>query len=68
MALTNKEIKAIKNFADNIKNSGMNPWGNQKRGKDVRELHMGKSKKSVFNKEDAVGTPKLEKIQKNNRR
>jgi hypothetical protein len=68
MALTNKEIKAIKNFAFSIKNSGMNPWGNQKRGKDVRELHMGKSKKSVFNKEDAVGTPKLEKIQKNNRR
>jgi hypothetical protein len=68
MALTNKEIKAIKNFAYNIKNSGMNPWGNQRRGKDVRELHMGKSKKSVFNKEDAVETPKLEKIQKNNRR
>jgi len=68
MALTNKEIKAIKNFAYNIKNSGMNPWGNQRRGKDVRELHMGKSKKSVFNKEDAVESPKLEKIQKNNRR
>ena len=46
----------------------MNPWGNQRRGKDVRELHMGKSKKSVFNKEDAVMTPKLEKIQKGNRR
>ena len=68
MALTNKEIKAIKHFAYNIKNSGMNPWGNQRRGKDVRELHMGKSKKSVFNKEDAVVTPKLEKIQKGNRR
>ena len=68
MALTNKEIKAIKNFAYNIKNSGMNPWGNQKRGKDVRELHMGKSKKSVFNKEDTLATSKVEKIQKNNRR
>ena len=68
MALTNKEIKAIKNFAYNIKNSGMNPWGNQRRGKDVRELHMGKSKKRVFNKEDSIETPKLEKIQKNNRR
>ena len=68
MALTNKEIKAIKNFAFSIKKSGMNPWGNQKRGKDVREIHMGKSKKSVFNKEDSVGAPKLEKIQKNNRR
>ena len=68
MALTNKEIKAIKNFAFNIKNSGMNPWGNQKRGKDVRELHMGKSKKSVFNKEDTITTSKVEKIKKNNRR
>ena len=68
MALTNKEIKAIKNFAYSIKNSGMNPWGNQKRGKDVRELHMGKSKKSIFNKEDALATSKVEKIQKNNRR
>ncbi len=66
--LTPKQIKAIRTFAYNIKNSGMNPWGNQRRGKDVRELHMGKSKKSVFNKEDAVGAPKLEKIQKNNRR
>jgi hypothetical protein len=62
MALTNKEIKAIKNFADNIKNSGMNPWGNQIRGKDVKELHMGKSKKSVFNKEDVVEQPKEEKF------
>ena len=68
MALTNKEIKAIKNFAFNIKNSGMNPWGSFVRGKDVKEIHMGKSKKSVFNKEDAVVSPKLEKIQKNNRR
>ena len=68
MALTNKEIKAIKNFAFNIKNSGMNPWGNQKRGKDVRELHMGKSKKSFFNKEDTITTSKVEKIKKNNRR
>jgi len=57
MALTNKEIKAIKNFADNIKNSGMNPWGNQKRGKDVKELYMGKRKKSIFNKEDANEQP-----------
>jgi len=68
MALTNKEIKAIKNFAFNIKNSGMNPWGSFVRGKDVKEIHMGKSKKSVFNKEDAIATSKAEKIQKNNRR
>ena len=57
MALTNKEIKAIRNFADNIKNSGMNPWGSLVRGKDVKELHMGKRKKSIFNKEDANEQP-----------
>ena len=62
MALTNKEIKAIKNFAYNIKNSGMNPWGNQRRGKDVKEIHMGKSKKSVFNKEDATEQPNKTKF------
>ena len=44
MALTNKEIKAIRNFADNIKNSGMNPWGSLVRGKDAIELPMGKNK------------------------
>ena len=53
MALTNKEIKAIKNFAFSIKNSGMNPWGNLHRGKDARPIEMGKRKKTIFNKEDA---------------
>ena len=52
MALTNKEIKAIKNFAFNLKNSGMNPWGNLHRGKDARPMEMGKRKKTIFNKED----------------
>jgi hypothetical protein len=62
MALTNKEIKAIKNFADNIKNSGMNPWGNIKRGKDMKMTNMGRPKKAIYNKEDASEQPKEEKF------
>ena len=62
MALTNKEIKAIKNFADNIKNSGMNPWGNLKRGKDMKMTNMGRPKKAIYNKEDAIEQPKEEKF------
>jgi hypothetical protein len=62
MALTNKEIKAIKNFADNIKNSGMNPWGNIKRGKDMKLTNMGRPKKAVYNKEDAIEQPQEEKF------
>ena len=68
MALTNKEIKAIKNFAYNIKNSGMNPWGNQRRGKDCKFLASKRTDSKVFNKDDAVVVPAVEKIQKNNRR
>ena len=62
MALTNKEIKAIKNFADNIKNSGMNPWGNLKRGKDMKMTNMGRPKKAIYNKEDANPQPLEEKF------
>ena len=62
MALTNKEIKAIRNFADNIKNSGMNPWGNIKRGKQMKLTNMGKSKRAIFNKEDVNEQPKEEKF------
>ena len=62
MALTNKEIKAIKNFADNLKNSGMNPWGNLKRGKDMKMTNMGRPKKAIYNKEDAVEQPQEEKF------
>ena len=62
MALTNKEIKAIRNFADNIKNSGMNPWGNLKRGKDMKMTNMGRPKKAIYNKEDAIEQPKEEKF------
>ena len=62
MALTNKEIKAIKNFADNIKNSGMNPWGNVKRGKDMKVTSMGKPKRAIYNREDVNEQPKEEKF------
>ena len=62
MALTNKEIKAIKNFADNIKNSGMNPWGNLKRGKDIKLTNMGRPKRAIYNKEDANPQPTEEKF------
>ena len=62
MALTNKEIKAIKNFADNIKNSGMNPWGNLKRGKDIKLPNMGRPKRAIYNKEDANPQPTEEKF------
>ena len=62
MALTNKEIKAIRNFADNIKNSGMNPWGSLKRGKDMQMTNMGRPKKAIYNKEDAVEQPQEEKF------
>jgi hypothetical protein len=62
MALTNKEIKAIKNFAENIKNSGMNPWGNIKRGKDMKMTNMGRPKKAIYNKEDAIEQPQEEKF------
>ena len=62
MSLTNKEIKAIKNFADNLKNSGMNPWGNLKRGKDIKMTNMGRPKKAIYNKEDVNEQPKEEKF------
>jgi len=62
MALTNKEIKAIRNFADNIKNSGMNPWGNIQRGKEMKLTKMGRPKKAIYNKEDANEQPKGEKF------
>jgi hypothetical protein len=62
MALTNKEIKAIRNFADNIKNSGMNPWGSLKRGKDMKVTNMGRPKRAIYNKEDANEQPKEEKF------
>jgi hypothetical protein len=53
MALTKQELKAIKMFKDNLKNSGMNPWGNFKRGEDITGKRIKSSKSRIFNKEDA---------------
>jgi len=62
MALTKQELKEIRAFQANLKNSGMNPWGNLKRGKEMKMTIMGKPKKVIFNKEDANEQPKEEKF------
>ena len=52
-------------FQNNLKNSGMNPWGNLKRGEDItgKRIKSPKSNK-IFNKEDATETPAKEKFKK----
>ena len=62
MALTKKELKEIRAFQANLKNSGMNPWGNLKRGRDMK---LGRPKKVVFNKEDVNEQPSEEKFKNN---
>lgn len=57
MALTKQELKEVMKIVSTIKNSGMNPWGNTKK---VRF----KSKKPIFNKEDAFEQPNEEKFKK----
>lgn len=59
MALTKQELKEIRAFQANLKNSGMNPWGNLKRGRDMK---LGRPKRIVFNKEDANPQPTEEKF------
>ena len=59
MALTKQELKEIRAFQANLKNSGMNPWGNLKRGRDMK---LGRPKKVVFNKEDVNEQPSEEKF------
>ena len=68
MALSKQEIKEVFKIINNIKNSGMNPWGNLKRGKEMNLSHLATSKKKrvIFNKEDAVEQPVIEKLKKNN--
>lgn len=53
MALTKQELKEIKVFQNNLKNSGMNPWGNLKRGVDITGKRVKTPKSRIFNKEDA---------------
>jgi hypothetical protein len=64
MALTKQELKEVFKIVNSIKNSGMNPWGNLKRGKDMT-LSSPRKKKVIFNKEDATELPKEEKFKNN---
>ena len=64
MALTKQELKEVFKIVNSIKNSGMNPWGNLKRGKDIT-LSSPRKKKVIFNKEDATELPKEEKFKNN---
>jgi len=64
MALTKQELKDIKVFQNNLKNSGMNPWGNLKRGVDITGKRLKTAKSRIFNKEDATEQPKEEKFKK----
>jgi len=63
MALTKQELKEIRFIVNNIKNSGMNPWGNIQRGK---EMKLTRPKRAIFNKEDVNEKPVVEKLKKNN--
>jgi hypothetical protein len=62
MALTKQDLKEIRMFQNNLKNSGMNPWGNLKRGKEMKMTNMGRPKKAIYNKEDVNEQPKEEKF------
>jgi len=62
MALTKQELKEIRFIVNNIKNSGMNPWGNIKRGK---EMKMSRPKRAIYNKEDVNEQPTEEKFKNN---
>lgn len=62
MALTKQELKEIRAFQSNLKNSGMNPWGNLKRGKEMKMTSMGRPKRAIYNKEDVNEQPKEEKF------
>jgi hypothetical protein len=64
MALTKQELKAIRMFQNNLKNSGMNPWGNLKRGEDITGKRLKSVKSRIFNKEDATEELKEEKFKK----
>lgn len=64
MALTKQELKEIRMFKNNLKNSGMNPWGNLKRGEDITGKRIKSSKNKIFNKEDANPELVKEKFKK----
>jgi hypothetical protein len=64
MALTKQELKEIRMFQNNLKNSGMNPWGNLKRGVDITGKRLKSPKSRIFNKEDANPEVVKEKFKK----
>jgi len=64
MALTKQELKEIRMFQNNLKNSGMNPWGNLKRGEDITGKRLKSAKSRIFNKEDANPEVVKEKFKK----
>ena len=64
MALTKQELKAIRMFQNKLKNSGMNPWGNLKRGEDITGKRIKSQKSRIFNKEDANPEATQEKFKK----
>jgi hypothetical protein len=66
MALSKQEIKEVMKIVNNIKNSGMNPWGNWMRGKEMNLSHLAttRKKKTIFNKEDVSQQPDKEKFKK----
>ena len=64
MALTKQELKEIRMFQNNLKNSGMNPWGNLKRGVDITGKRVKSTKNKIFNKEDANPELVKEKFKK----
>jgi len=64
MALTKEELKKIRMFQNNLKNSGMNPWGNLKRGEDITGKRIKSQKSRIFNKEDADEQGNKEKFKK----
>ena len=64
MALTKEELKRIRMFQNNLKNSGMNPWGNLKRGEDITGKRIKSPKNKIFNKEDANPEVAKEKFKK----
>jgi hypothetical protein len=65
MALTKQELKEIRAFQANLKNSGMNPWGNLKRSKEMRMTNPRATKNKIFNKEDVSEQPTKEKFKNN---
>ena len=64
MPLTKQELKEIKKIVSTIKNSGMNPWGNLKRGVDITGKRLKAPKNRIFNKEDANPEMVKEKFKK----